>query len=441
MKISTHILTLAFAVTMVFPQLLHAQSYNKLMKQKKFSDALVYLTNEIKEKPSSKKRIKNLGKNFVEVMDSLRVHDDYLKNVTSIFVGEPTAFSCDDLLEDFKNLQYCRENLSSLGIEEVKVSKKQIVPIVIPDFTKEIAAITARRDQMYEATAEMHYQEGLSHMQSTGIDQNKAAAREFKRAMAFFPAYKDCQLKYEEARKAGTKRIIILPFGNRTNLDYLGGIGDMAGDRIISQLANDPETMEFLEIITTAEIQPALSELGQNYGSELNSYTARQLAEKLGAHEVWTGRFLQVIAPNPERTVSDIRIVKTSVKVGEETYTNSKGKQKTRNVYGDVTAAIRDYTENYQTIIKGSYTVITSDPNIQPVPREFTYRNNYSTDWNVFIRGDQRAYKAHINHKETIPPMASRVDNLVLISAENISGLIRKDVVEYEIPLITIARP
>ncbi|MEL6132119.1 MAG: hypothetical protein AAFR59_02005, partial [Bacteroidota bacterium] len=323
---------------------------------------------------------------------------------------------------------------------EVKI-KKEVISVQIPDQSQEIVAMNARRDEMYESTAEMHYQEGLAHMTSTDLDMNKAAAREFKRAMEFFPGYKDCQAKYEIARKAGTKRIIILPFGNRTNLDYLGGIGEMAGDRMISLLANDPETMEFLEIITTDEIQPALSELGQNYGSELNSYTARQLAEKLNAHEVWTGRFLQVIAAPPKRTVSDVKIVKTRVKTGEETYTNSKGKQKTRAVYGDVTAAVKDYSEFYETTLIGSFTIIKADPGSQPIPQEFSYRNSYSSNWNVFIRGDKRAFKAHINHKEDIPPLASRVDNLVNVSAEKISDIIRQDVLEQEVPMITIARP
>lgn len=121
---------------------------------------------------------------------------------------------------------------------------------------------------------------------------------------------------------------------------------------------------------------------------------AIEIGKKLEVHEIWIGQITQIIAEDPQYT-STTEDVTASVKVGEETYINKKGKEKKRNVYADKTARVRKKSKMAMGRVNGSYQIINTETGQASGLETFSEDKVYTHSWVEYVSGNKDAASQH----------------------------------------------
>ncbi|MDZ4183090.1 MAG: CsgG/HfaB family protein [Candidatus Cloacimonadaceae bacterium] len=281
--------------------------------------------------------------------------------------------------------------------------------------------------------AEYHYTRGVSLARSgNNPDIQKEAAKEFKLALGFMPGYKDSVSRYEQARTLAVKRIAIMPFEDKSGQkSKYGGIPDMLVDSIIGSLLQDKAASEFLEIITRDQINTVLREQQLSTSGLVDENSAAGVGMILGAHEIMTGKILQINYVQP-RTVAQELKETANVTVSEETYIDDEGKERTKAIKGDVTCLYTKYTKTAGAQITASYTIVDVSTGRIKIQDNFSSEENWSDVWAKKGQGDERALspatKALIAKSEPLPPSDGELVNRAV---RKLSGMFISQIKSY----------
>lgn len=261
--------------------------------------------------------------------------------------------------------------------------------------------------------AEYHYSLGIALSQSSANpDIQRQAAVEFRTALTFVPNYEDAAARYESARRLAVKRIAILAFEDRSGArTRYGSLIDLLTDSIISMLVQDKSIQEFMEIVTRDQMNALLMEQQFNPTGSPDEWNTSSLGNALGVHEILTGKLIQINYVPPRIVSTEYKETKNIV-LGTEKYIDDNGKEKTREIKGDVTCNYKKYTKTCSVKIIASFSMI--EVLSGKVKLQDTVNSDYTwTDtWARIISGDERALSettlALINKEEPFPP--SEVD-------------------------------
>lgn len=268
--------------------------------------------------------------------------------------------------------------------------------------------------------AEYHYQKGIRlAMQSSEPDIQKEAAKEFKQALAFVSDYKDASVRYDQSRKKAIKRIAILAFENKTGeKTRYAGIPDMLESNIVSSLINDKSTAEFLEIISRNKIDEVLQEQQLSASGLIDEGTAANFGQLLGAHEILSGKILQVeVLPSKITSVElkeskTVEIEKGDAEIDPEMEDDDP---KPVTIKQDVFCLYDKYTKTASAQITASYTIVDVATGKIKIQDTYTGIYSWSDTWARKKNGDDRALtpatKALIAKEEPIPPSETSMIN------------------------------
>lgn len=230
--------------------------------------------------------------------------------------------------------------------------------------------------------ADGYYREGLLLAKAEDVDTQKKAAKAFKTAQHYVSGYKDSADLYEKARKAGVKRIAIIPFENKSGKSQFGGISEAIVDGTVSDVMGDSSATEFLEIISRDQLEQVMQEQKLGMTGFVNEKTATQLGNILGVKEIVTGKITQIIVSREKITPKRYRL-KETVCARED----AKGKCiQNAEVYADVT----EYNRTAGATITGSYSVI--DVKTAAIKKQVNLEGKYtfSAEWATYS-GDETA--------------------------------------------------
>ena len=286
------------------------QSY----QQGNYDNAFYQCVQALKIKPTYEKAQLLVKEAFRNAVDQ---HENQAKELKS----SSAKFKWDDVVSHYEKLIKINQEAKTLPTLTVKKTGETI-KFDTKDYHQEIADAKTN-------AADAHYQEGDRLSKIIELDRQKQAAKEFKAADRFVSGYKDATTRYEICRKAGIKRMAIIPFENKSGKSQYGAVEEMITDDIITNVMNDPSAMEFLEIISRDQLLTVLNEQKLSMSGVLDDQTAVQIGKVLGVHELLTGRITQIIYTSP-RTSSKSYQEEREVQVGEESYVNKKGKTKKR---------------------------------------------------------------------------------------------------------------
>jgi tetratricopeptide (TPR) repeat protein len=237
--------------------------------------------------------------------------------------------------------------------------------------------------------AEGYYQEGLLLSKNDTVDIQKQAAKAFTAAQQFVPGYKDAAVLYDRARKAGVKRIAIIPFEDKSGKgSRYGAVADAIVDGIVSEVMNDSSATEFLEIISRDQLDRVMQEQRLGTTGLIDQNTAVQLGKLLGVHEIVTGKITQ-IAVSPEQTTTRNAREKVTV-ICNRTYERDG---KTKCLDDDVFANATIYDRKAGVTIAGTYSVIDVKTAALKQSKTLDGKYAFSTRWATFS-GDERALSA-----------------------------------------------
>jgi len=304
-------------------------------------------------------------------------------------------------------------------IQQLKSLPVLVNPNTGYQLTLNIPDIGQKLSSSRENAAEDHYQAGvkLSKMSSDSSTQKKAAL-EFKAAENLIANYKDAALKYEQSRKLAIRRLAVQPFEDKSaTRNRYGAITDILTDQITSQIISLTRSNDFIEIIARSQMDAVIAEQQLNASGMVNEASTVRLGELLGAHEILTGRILQ-INETQERTVSVNQEAKARVVTGKEEYTDEQGNLKERDVWGDVSCQYRKYTKTSGVTVSASFSIIDVETGKIMLQESLEVRNPYSESWIRKISGDERALnnnlKTLMNKAEPFPPNVSEMVSTAL---------------------------
>jgi len=365
----------------------------------------------------------NYEKSQILIKDAFKAGVNSHKNKITELKASTAKFKWDEIVSEYEALIKLNQTIKELPTLTTKKTK-EVIKFETADYTNELA-------ESKNNAAEAHYQEGLTLSKREGIDIQKKAAKEFKAAMSFIPDYKDASSLYDKSRKAGIKRLAIIPFEDKSG--KMGKYGDLSGmivDDIVSNVMADQSAMEFLEIISRDQLEMVMQEQELGLTGIIDEKTAAEVGKVLGLHEILTGKITQIIY-TPERTVSKNVRQKGRAVVGEEKYVDKKGKTRTRDVWGDVYANVTIYTRTTGAKIAGSYKVIDIKTAKLKENESFTGDSNFKYEWAKFS-GDERALdretKNLASNTENPAPVE---DEMINKAAKDLSRSLSSKLKEY----------
>lgn len=373
-----------------------------------YDTALSYAISSLKLKPDYDKSQSLIKEAFPKAVEA---HESNIKELNL----STAKFKWDTIVSEYEQLIKLNKDVKGLPTL-TDVTTKEIIKFEIKDYTENL--LKAKTN-----AAETHYQEGLRLIKDEKIDIQKQAAKEFKTALAYIPGYKDSENLYEKGRRAGIKRIAIIPFEDKSGKKgQYGAIAETVMDKIVSNVMNDKTAMEFLELISREQLEQVMREQQLGMTGIIDEKTAVQVGKVLGVHEIVTGKITQ-IAVTPERTTSQ-----------------NVERKKTLNVYNskidkfipqDFHAIVTIYIKAASASINGSYQIIDVKTAMMKKQDAFNGRYDFKSEWATYTGDDgalssqDRSYGSEEFTPSSEEMVNKAADNLTNSLASTLKSYIR----------------
>ena len=342
---------------------------------------------------------------------TVRVHQDRIKTLESI----SDKFRWDQIVAEYEGLIEINKLVSSLP---PLTRKKTSEPIIF-----DIKDYTAQFNEALEEAAAAHYQEGIRLADlSDDPDTQKRAAKEFKMVAEFITDYKDTQTRYEQARSAGVKRIAILTFEDKSGRRRAyGALSETITDNIIGSILNDPESTEFLTIVSRNHLEQVIAEQDLSLVGLVDKQTVASIGKILGVHEIVIGQITQILYIPPETKRTTLNRKRTEhKKTGTEKYVDKNGKTKTRPKYSDVTvtAKLLHYQLESSVSIIGSYKILDAQTAELKKADNFTTKHKFTTEWASFT-GNEDALSRNDRILVSRDKQNAPIEKVMVLEASN----------------------
>ncbi len=378
-----------------------------------------------------------------DAVSALRINPNYVKAqdfVTTFFNAavearkssiksletSPDKFRWDQMVADYKALNEINglvRNLPPL----IHKKTKQRITFNIQEYTRELNVAS-------ENAAEVHYQEGISLAESgSDVEIQKSAAKEFRKATEFVPGYKDADDRYQQAKRAGQKRMAIFTFEDKSGKTdkYGGGLLDQITDVIIGNVQADLEASEFLEIISREQVEAVMAEQNLGFSERFDDKTVAGIGQVAGVHELVIGQITR-LTYTPARTKSKSSPRKSTLRLPAGEYVDEKGKTRTRYAEKVVSATFTHYTVASSVTITGSYKILDVKTAKVNKTDRFTVTHDFSAEWGE-VSGDERALsrREDIRLHSLEEQEAPLEEDMVFDAAEKLSAELSKKLIEY----------
>jgi TolB-like protein len=428
MKKSKHLLMLV--ALFLFGLMLHAQTPGQNRgEMKDYYDHGDYVNASLKAIEFLRTNEKNknaqeiLSVSFNMALENLNTEIKDLKEKSKTFSGDKTVTDRKLIISKYELLK----ELDRKGREIVRIIPKQKVPLEFDkvNVSSELEAAQQSHTESVEMAADMHYKRGIDLMSKPERENQKSAAKEFQIAENYLAGYKDSKTLYDQARKKATTRVAILPFDNISGKNQYGGVGEMISDKLRATILNNRAANEFIEIYTRDQLSVILQEHNLNANSGIiNQESIAKFGQALGIHLIITGKVMQLSAEQKQTINDEARISSKNVVIGQQNYVNSDGKQRTRNVYGDVAAKNFQHHKSAVASINGSYEMIEIESGRVSASSQFSEQYEWGNHWSTYI-GDERAAvsPAGFDNSEIPAPSQTELANKVIdILGDKIAG-------------------
>jgi len=242
----------------------------------------------------------------------------------------------DKAFTEYEAIVHVSEMITSITpMEQIKIDGKKVKKVL------EIPTIDVRnqRQIVIDNAAEMHYQKGISFMNTIGssgravgefdaarkyvlnykdarelsaealyrdagnlLSKNdyKSAVYKFRQAQEYIPGYKDAAIQADKAKQLAMRRIAIMPFTNLSGKTQFGEVGQILADRTISESIQ--QQPEFLEFVTREYVDQLVQEQALGQSALLNENTAAKVGKLIGIHAFVFGKVLAVTTAFPPET-------------------------------------------------------------------------------------------------------------------------------------------
>ena len=362
-----------------------------------YDKATYHLSKSLTIKPDNDKALK-----LFELTYELAV-DKHIKIISELSLNDNKS-KWPLLVSEYKTLIKLGSYVSLLN----PILKKMIdydLDLKVDDYSVELSNANS-------LAADYHYQLGLKFQDDADKESQKQAAVNFRLSQNYISKYMDSQELYEKARANATFTLLIQEFeGNKKFSSYIR-------EQVILNQSNISK--EFLKVINRDQLKTILSELALvQSGITENDYL--ELSKLSGADHILSASIITNYRPIEK--ISDKNISqKKQVVIRTETYVDSSGESKKRNIKGTVRATVDHYKKRSSATISLTYKIINMNDSSILFNGEVNGRKEYFHEWATF-KGNKRAlsrkYKLLTNRRDQFAPSK---DDLLTVIAKNISS-------------------
>jgi len=257
------------------------------------------------------------------------------------------------------------------------------------DYTAELAEAKPR-------AADYHYTKGMDYREDITKQSQKQAAINFKLALKYVPGYMNAQELYEETKAAATFTLLIRPFDGPQSIT-----GFIRNQMMMQQTT---ASKEFLRIITRDQLRTILNEQGLvQAGITENNYM--EIGKLSGADHILSATI--VTTYRPVEIINNEISQEREVTVRKESYVDSAGVKRTKNIKGKVKAKVKHFKKRTGATLNLSYQIMDINSGEMVFYGTVKKRENFLHEWATF-KGDDRAlsdyYKGLVKRQEVFAP-------------------------------------
>ena len=380
----------------------------------------------------------DLSTALVEVEPSTLARIQSLEGQSQNFIGDQTVAFREAIVRAYDSLALLERRFNALPEEAYKTKKCPMLSYSVGDYSAERGEAQNQVEIGRQKAAEMHYKQGLKRLEMGGLENGRAAYREFARAQHFGANYPDLEEKKEAAHQEGIKRIVIVPLANTSNYPYGQNMGEEIRMMVQNQLSQDRNAGYWLEFVQPEALALKMGVSVNYLYTHVGNTSAVFSARELDIDEIWSGQVTRIQVPGAKTTYSD-KEGSAKIKVGEKKVVNDKGKERTENIYETQKYYYRVYTKSVEGTMSGSFSYLEVEAGT-PYPNQ-SWRETYSdnTDWNVFRSGSRKAWDkgGTKNAEKQLATSNERVRILIGQASTRMANQIKQREARVVIPVIS----
>ncbi len=354
----------------------------KSFKNKQYDSAVYYVSSSLHAKPNNKKGIKLLEMAYPQAVKYHQQRINRLKNSNEDKEKWP------QLVDEYEALIRLGSEINRLRPVLLSAVNYNLI-LTAGDYTAELAEAKPR-------AADYHYTKGMDYREDITKQSQKQAAINFKLALKYVPGYMNAQELYEETKAAATFTLLIRPFDGPQSIT-----GFIRNQMMMQQTT---ASKEFLRIITRDQLRTILNEQGLvQAGITENNYM--EIGKLSGADHILSATI--VTTYRPVEIINNEISQEREVTVRKESYVDSAGIKRTKNIKGKVKAKVKHFKKSTGATLNLSYQIMGANSGEMVFYGTVKKRENFLHEWATF-KGDDRAlsdyYKRLVKRQEVFAP-------------------------------------
>lgn len=399
-----------------------------LIKKERFTEATLNAATALKAAEKKKHfsdAQQRLNEAYQSALDANLARAEQLKESTATFEGDQTVTDFAELIRIYTVMTDIQELLASIPNAAFKPSKRKDQGFTYEpvDYSNELASTKEKFEESKKEAAAMHYAKGRELENSETKSELRQSAKHFRWANDYSPDYRDATDRYEDVKVIATTRMGVNKFDMSASSEY-GDVGARLTEQLLNNLSSRARQLEFFEVMDREQLDEVIREQKLSLSGLMDESTTAEIGELKGVDVILIGNITESIVDRQESGPDEQSYTKEVV-LRKEKYTDEDGKEKTRDIKGDVTATAKIYSKSAEATVGCTYKVIDVQTGEVLESGSITGLDTWQYSWIGSFRGDKRALPSSMPRSESKYPSLSRMTNNASKQASNkvFSGL------------------
>ncbi|MEM7110692.1 MAG: CsgG/HfaB family protein [Bacteroidota bacterium] len=392
-----------------------------LVKRGRYSEALLNAATALKT-ADKKKHVSDaqerLNESYQPAMEANLSRIEQLKESTATFEGDVTVTQFAELIRIFTTIDKIQGVLSDIPKKSFKPARKRDAGFSYEplDFTEELKSTRTKFEESKKEAAVMHYAKGRELENSEIKSELKRAAKHFRWANQYSPDYRDATERYNNVKVVATTRMGINKFDMTISSNY-GDVGAILSEHLLNNLASQARSLEFFEVIDRDKLDEVIREQKLSLSGLMDESTTAEIGELKGVDVILVGNVTESLVDRQQAGPSEREYTKEVV-LRKEKYIDEDGKEKTREIKGDVTAIADIYSKSAEATVGCTYKVIDVQTGQVLESGSTLGSDKWAFRWIGSFNGDKRALPS-MPREERKYPSLSKMSNQAAREASN----------------------
>lgn len=392
----------------------YAREAKGLMKRGEYNKAVLNAAMALKtadKKSHFSNAQERLNETYQPALDGSLNRIEKLKQATATFEGDHTVSSFAELIRIYTTIGDTQDVLASIPRKSFNPAKRKDTGFSYEpvDFSKELAATKIKFEESKKDAAAMHYAKGRELENSEEKVELKKAAKHFKWANQYSPDYRDAMKRYNGIKIVATTRMGVNKFDMSVSSRY-GDVAARLTDELLSSLTSRAKTLEFFEVIDRDQLDKVIKEQKLSLSGLMDETTTAEIGELKGVDVILVGNVTENIVDRQESGPSEKSYTKNVV-LRKEKYKDEDGKEKTREIKGDVKATAKIYTKTAEATVGCTFKVVDVQTGEVLESGSTIGTDKWTFRWIGSFEGDKRALPVMPREERKYPSLSKMTNS------------------------------